>query len=458
MRNFDAHPPRSSESTAVPVAASTSTGERRWAQFVLLALALLVLGGCGESGSPLGPVRGPASAPGADAVPPSGCGRLLPGESLQQEQFAVSCNGVAELILQTDQTLVMYDSAGASWNAPNTGAQGTAFVQMQGDGNLVAYDAALHPLWATGTAGHPNAWLAVQNDCNLVIYAGPFPQGGAVLWTSNTSCRAPRPAAGRMLPGDRLSRTVEVRSVAGNATLAVQGDGNVVLYGWQVPLWTAPNTVNHGTSLLMMQGDGNLVASDGNGVALWTSGTGGHPGAWLAIQDDCNLVIYAGPYPQTNGVLWASGAVCAPNRPIGDDYPRSWIIGPPCTTGGDTYNFVKSNCTSFAAWRLERDGKRISNFDGNVPSYVCSNGQPKTRWSDATCWDEAARRLGLRVDKSPEIGAIAQWNGTTGHVAYVSARFLDTGEILVEEYNYSTGCRYGRRRIPAVAVENYIHF
>jgi surface antigen len=144
-------------------------------------------------------------------------------------------------------------------------------------------------------------------------------------------------------------------------------------------------------------------------------------------------------------------------RTVGNDYPSSWIIGPPCDSGADAYNFVKSNCTSFVAWRLDGDGKRIDNVHGY--SYTCSDGRILTRWSNANCWDESARRLGLRVDKSAEVGAVAQWNaGAAGHVAYVAAVYLDTGEILVEEYNYSFLCRYDRRRIRISSVENFIHF
>ena len=144
-------------------------------------------------------------------------------------------------------------------------------------------------------------------------------------------------------------------------------------------------------------------------------------------------------------------------RTVRNDYLASWIIGPPCELGADSYNFVRSNCTSFVAWRLDGDGKRIMNNHGQ--SYTCSNGSVVARWTHAVCWDESARRLGLRVDKSPEVGAVAQWNwGDYGHVAYVAAVYLNTGEILVEEYNYSHRCRYGTRRIRISTVENFIHF
>ena len=153
-------------------------------------------------------------------------------------------------------------------------------------------------------------------------------------------------------------------------------------------------------------------------------------------------------------------------RTIGNDYPSRWITSTtvrPCSTLGDDYGFVLSNCTSFVAWRLDGDGKKILNNHG--VAYTCSsadswsNGVRFTRWTDAACWDESARALGKRVDRSPAVGAVAQWNTSGGgHVAYVAAVYLDRGVVLVEEYNGLSPCRYGTREIPISQVANFIHF
>lgn len=417
----------------------------------LVAFALTAMAACRDANSPILPGREPGSGKVAHGVAPSGCGRLLVGESLQQDQLVSSCNGVATLVLQQDQNVMLYDSAGASWSPPNTSGRGTIALQMQTDGNLVAYNGAWQPLWASGTAGHPNAWLALQPDCNLVIYAGPYPQTGAVLWASGTFCRAPLPAAGRMVAGDRLSQTVEVKSITSSAKLAVQGDGNVVLYSGSTPVWSAPNTLNHGTRTLVMQGDGNLVAYDGNWLALWASGTGGNPGAWLAIQDDCNLVIYRGPYPQMNGALWATNTAnpncgtATTGGAVGDDYP--YKMADPNAI--DPWNFYYRQCTSFAAWRI-RTRTRAATFTNQYAGVQ--------KWGHATTWDDAARTAsaqaaGVSLQSQPAVGRLAQWeagyNGgaaTYGHVAYVAEVYSD-GSILVEEYNYGVSLGYGTRRI-----------
>lgn len=55
---------------------------------------------------------------------------------------------------------------------------------MQGDGNFVLYTASNVPLFHTRTNGRAGAYLAVQDDGNLVVY-----QGGAARWSSGTCCR-----------------------------------------------------------------------------------------------------------------------------------------------------------------------------------------------------------------------------------------------------------------------------
>jgi hypothetical protein len=52
---------------------------------------------------------------------------------------------------------------------------------MQTDGNFVLYDTHGHSLWSSGTSGHAGADLAVQEDGNLVVYKGSAP-----LWASHT--------------------------------------------------------------------------------------------------------------------------------------------------------------------------------------------------------------------------------------------------------------------------------
>jgi surface antigen len=133
----------------------------------------------------------------------------------------------------------------------------------------------------------------------------------------------------------------------------------------------------------------------------------------------------------------------------GNDYPY-----PGYSMGAvDPWNYYYRNCTSFAAWRLNQDGIKFHNQFGGY------------HWSDASTWDEAARwvqqykpELGVRINKTPAVGAIAQWN--SNHVAYVAA-VTTKGTVILEDYNggYPTNPgTYNWRERAVSEVENFIHF
>ena len=92
------------------------------------------------------------------------------------------------LIFQTDRKLAVYDqNNGLKWLAPNTYLNGY-IAKMQTDGNFVVYNSSYTPLWASNTSGYTaadNVWLAVQADGNVVIYKG-YGSSPAALWATNT--------------------------------------------------------------------------------------------------------------------------------------------------------------------------------------------------------------------------------------------------------------------------------
>ena len=105
------------------------------------------------------------------------------GQPLVQGQTVTSPSGRAQLTMQGDGNLVLYDALSgprALW-ASNTNGKGALLAYMQPDGNLVVYDADHQPLWASGTDGHPGAYLSVQDDGNIVVYVGSQP-----IWSSKT--------------------------------------------------------------------------------------------------------------------------------------------------------------------------------------------------------------------------------------------------------------------------------
>jgi surface antigen len=101
---------------------------------------------------------------------------------------------------------------------------------------------------------------------------------------------------------------------------------------------------------------------------------------------------------------------------------------------GNARGFAQNNCTAFAAWRI---ASRLG-----VPNF--SNSW-KTTWGNAGTWDDAARRVGVTVNKTPSVGAIAVNDvHKVGHVAYVNRVYSD-GSFDVEEYNWNNPLAYGTR-------------
>jgi hypothetical protein len=113
-------------------------------------------------------------------------------------------------------------------------------------------------------------------------------------------------------PNQVLSQNQTIRSCSNGFTLAMQGDGNLVLYNSAgSPLWQShtynPGSPNRATRAVM-QSDGNFVLYNDSNVAQWATMTQGNPNASLSVQGDGNLVVYS----QSGQPLWDSGT-CCPN-------------------------------------------------------------------------------------------------------------------------------------------------
>jgi hypothetical protein len=95
--------------------------------------------------------------------------------------------GKSRLTLQRDGNLVLYDENGrarwaASWTKPDVLGQGSYADFQYYDGNYVLYSGGNIPLWASGTCCRTGAELAVQADGNLVIYDSNV----KAVWATNT--------------------------------------------------------------------------------------------------------------------------------------------------------------------------------------------------------------------------------------------------------------------------------
>ncbi|NUO51013.1 MAG: hypothetical protein HOV80_19330 [Polyangiaceae bacterium] len=117
---------------------------------------------------------------------------------------------------------------------------------------------------------------------------------------------APVDGCGVLGGGSQLVRGQSLWSCDGRFELAMQNDGNLVLYQAGAGALWATGTNGKPAQRAIMQPDGNLVVYSESNKALWASGTNKHAGSRLAVQDDGNVVVYA----PDNKPLWASNTCC----------------------------------------------------------------------------------------------------------------------------------------------------
>jgi hypothetical protein len=124
----------------------------------------------------------------------------LPSNSyLQNDQYIISSNGSYLLIMQADGSLVMYRRDGSiRYRMKKHGR----YAYMSGDGNFQQLSSGWQVMWQTRTAGHPGATLAIQDDGNLVVYSTT----GVPLWNIG----AERSDAGILASGDVIGRELNV--------------------------------------------------------------------------------------------------------------------------------------------------------------------------------------------------------------------------------------------------------
>jgi hypothetical protein len=103
-----------------------------------------------------------------------------------------------------------------------------------------------------------------------------------------------------MHPGEVLRPGEALISTSGRYRFVYQGDGNLVLYDGNKPLWGTPTWNNVG--ICQMGTDGNLVIYGSDLQPIWSSDTWQHPNSKLVVQSDGNVVIY-----DSNGVsVWST--------------------------------------------------------------------------------------------------------------------------------------------------------
>ncbi|UEP29414.1 MULTISPECIES: protease pro-enzyme activation domain-containing protein [unclassified Burkholderia] len=217
---------------------------------------------------------------------------------------------------------------------------------------------------------------------------------------------------GEVTEGTTLRPSQIVYSASGSHRLAMQDDGNLVLYNTAngAAVWNSGTYGNAG-AYAVFQTDGNFVIYSVSGKPLWFSSTNGTTfGQRLSVQDDGNMVIYRVSVPVFATSTAAAGL---PNSSSG---PAVW-------NGGMTLSGGQSLTSGNGANVLVMQG------DGNL--VLMRQGVPQ--WSSST-YNHPGAYATMQADGNLVVyssaGAPLWYTGTSGNPG--AATYLqDDGNIVI---------------------------
>ncbi len=172
------------------------------------------------------------------------------------------------------------------------------------------------------------AWVALFVAGSALAGSGPAQAAG-----SGNTLRA----------GQNLNAGNELRSKDGRFRLAMQGDGNAVLYADGVALWQT-GTRGSGNRLRLTP-RGQVQVRTGAGQVVWRSGSAASRSR-LVLQDDANLVVYS----HANGAAWTSRTAMPDCSRVAMSLPRQKMV----VTAG----FRVHPCVAPSVRRMVRDASR----------------------------------------------------------------------------------------------------
>jgi len=247
-----------------------------------------------RAGTPIWDAYGRSGNIGVDLTKASILHGLTAGQSVTSPagNYRVSLDAAGTLAVRTSGGSVVWSRAGVA---------GSSLV-IDGEGNLLFTDPTGYPQWTAGV-NSPGSYLLLTDSGNLVLYA----LNGRVLWDANGSSGNPgidyaRDAVWKLAPGGTVS------SPGGGYRLAMQNDGNLVVYTNTNAVVWATYTFVPGSSLAVGR-DGSMRILDASGRPRWAAGTWVSAGV-LLFQADGNLVLYTPsrrPVWDSKGVLGRSG-------------------------------------------------------------------------------------------------------------------------------------------------------
>ena len=164
--------------------------------------------------------------------------------------------------------------------------------------------------------------------------------------------------------GQFLNPNHFITSADGVYVLAMQNDGNLVLYSERSALWASGTDGNPG-AFLTLQNDGNLVVyKSDRATPLWATGSNATDTSRFIVQDDGNLVVYK----NSGASHWASNTTARiPDRSyVGSDAlsANKWL------TAGQ---YIRSNDWRYTAV-MQSDGNFVVYAAGGRPIWASNTG------------------------------------------------------------------------------------
>ena len=179
----------------------------------------------------------------------------------------------ASMTFQGDGNLVVYDGEQAIWNAGAVGPIGTYDLTLTDDGNLVIRDRVGRAIWSTH--------FDVQLCAKKLQAPEQMTSGSCLASPSRTFVMV-------LTPGGALNVAPVVGGVLGKPVwtsgaadpspahlfIAVQADGNLVVYDGLRPIWNSQTAGASGTIRLELDDQGVLILHGSGDAVLWSSKSG----------------------------------------------------------------------------------------------------------------------------------------------------------------------------------------
>ncbi|CAL9381184.1 hypothetical protein SUDANB95_01060 [Actinosynnema sp. ALI-1.44] len=182
--------------------------------------------------------------------------------------FAPGVNITSAFIDSDTSTLV---ESGTSMAAPHVAGAVANYLFQNPTATPAQVHAAIVNSATTGKV------TDTQGSPNRLLYTSPTPE-----WT---------PVADRIVRGESLLRGQQKTSANGQNRLALQNDGNLVLYGASNQVLWHSHTWSSDVVRAELQFDGNFVLYNAAGAPRWYSATGGTAADQVVVGDDGNLTI-----------------------------------------------------------------------------------------------------------------------------------------------------------------------